>query len=51
CIITSVSYCISSGILFWRFYQMTEFRFQDFILSKVEINLLLNKFLKKKLKF
>ncbi|WP_394666479.1 polysaccharide biosynthesis C-terminal domain-containing protein [uncultured Chryseobacterium sp.] len=48
CIITSVSYCISSGILFWRFYQMTEFRFQDFILSKAEINLLLNKFLKKK---
>lgn len=47
CIITSVSYCISSGILFWRFYQMTEFRFQDFILSKAEINLLLNKVLKK----
>ncbi|WP_185207850.1 polysaccharide biosynthesis C-terminal domain-containing protein [Chryseobacterium sp. C3] len=47
CIITSVSYCISSGILFWRFYQMTDFRFQDFILSKAEINLLLNKVLKK----
>lgn len=48
CVITSISYCLSSGLLFWRFYQITEFRFQDFILSKTEINLLLNKVLKKK---
>lgn len=48
CVITSISYCLSSGLLFWRFYQITEFRVQDFILSKTEINLLLNKVLKKK---
>lgn len=48
CMITSVSYCLSSGLLFWRFYQITEFRFQDFILSKTEVALLLNKVLKKK---
>lgn len=48
CIVTSVSYCLSSGILFWRFYQVTEFHIQDFMLSKAEINLLLNKVLKKK---
>lgn len=47
CIITSVSYCISSALLFWRFYQITEFHIHDFILSRVEINLLLKKFLKK----
>ena len=48
CVITSVSYCLSSGILFWRFYRITEFRVRDFILSKAEVNLLLNKALKKK---
>ncbi|WP_415324378.1 polysaccharide biosynthesis C-terminal domain-containing protein [Chryseobacterium sp. MMS23-Vi53] len=48
CVITSISYCLSSGLLFWRFYQITEFRIQDYILSKSEINLLLNKVLKKK---
>uniref|UniRef100_A0AAU6WS98 Polysaccharide biosynthesis C-terminal domain-containing protein n=1 Tax=Chryseobacterium endophyticum TaxID=1854762 RepID=A0AAU6WS98_9FLAO len=48
CIVTSVSYCLSSGILFWRFYQITEFRVSDFMLSRTEMNLLLNKVLKKK---
>lgn len=48
CMVTSISYCISSAILFWRFYQLTEFHIQDFILSKSEINLLLNKVLKRK---
>lgn len=48
CIVTSVSYSLSSGILFWRFYRITEFRVSDFMLSKTEVNLLLNKVLKKK---
>ncbi|MCJ7933746.1 MAG: polysaccharide biosynthesis C-terminal domain-containing protein [Chryseobacterium sp.] len=47
CIITSVSYCLSSGLLFWRFYQMTEFHLSDFMISKGEFHLLLNKLLKK----
>lgn len=47
CIITSVSYCLSSALLFWRFYQITEFHLHDFILSRAEMNLLLKKFLKK----
>lgn len=48
CIVTSISYCISSAILFWRFYQLTEFHIQDYVLSKTEVNLLLNKIVKKK---
>lgn len=47
CVVTSVSYCLSSALLFWQFYKITEFRPQDYILSKAEINLLLNKALKK----
>jgi len=47
CMVSSVSYCLSSAVLFWRFYQITEFRIQDFILSKTEINLLWKKFLRK----
>ncbi len=46
CIINSASYCISSGILFWRFYQITEFRVQDFILTKKEVGFLVKKILK-----
>jgi O-antigen/teichoic acid export membrane protein len=47
CVITSISYCLSSALLFWRFYQITDFHIKDFILSKAEINLLLKKVLKK----
>lgn len=47
CIITSVSYCLSSGVLFWGFYQMTEFRIKDYLISKSEIQLILNKLSKK----
>ncbi|WPO82563.1 polysaccharide biosynthesis C-terminal domain-containing protein [Chryseobacterium sp. JJR-5R] len=47
CIITSASYCLSSALLFWRFYQITEFHIHDFILSRVEMNLLLKKFLRR----
>ena len=46
CIVTTISYCLSSGLLFWRFYQITEFRFVDFLFSKKEINLLISHFLK-----
>ncbi len=46
CIINSASYCISSGVLFWRFYQITEFRIQDFILTKKEVGFLVKKILK-----
>ena len=44
CIVTTISYFLSSSILFWKFYQITTFRVSDFILSKSEINLLLQKF-------
>lgn len=44
CIVTSVSHCISSAILFWQFYRITDFRIQDFLVSKQEIQLLLQKF-------
>ncbi|WP_370901221.1 polysaccharide biosynthesis C-terminal domain-containing protein [Chryseobacterium gossypii] len=47
CIVTSVSYCLSSALLFWRFYRITAFSFHDFILSRAEIDLLLKKLLKK----
>ncbi len=47
CIVNSASYCLSSGVLFWRFYKITEFRIRDFIPSKAEIGLLLSKVLKK----
>jgi O-antigen/teichoic acid export membrane protein len=47
CIVNSASYCISSGILFWRFYQITEFRIRDFILSKKEMDILIRKIVKK----
>ncbi|WP_228372254.1 MATE family efflux transporter [Chryseobacterium gregarium] len=47
CIITSISYCLSSALLFWRFYQITEFHIHDFILSRTEMNLLLRKLLRR----
>ena len=46
CIINSASYCLSSGVLFWRFYQITKFHIRDFILSRKEIHLLLKKIVK-----
>ncbi|MFC5875307.1 Membrane protein involved in the export of O-antigen and teichoic acid [Chryseobacterium arachidis] len=48
CIVTSISYCLSSAVLFWRFYQITEFSIHDFILSKKEIILLWSKMMIKK---
>lgn len=46
CIVNSASYCISSGVLFWRFYQITEFHIRDFILTKKEIAILVKKVVK-----
>lgn len=43
CIVTTLSYCLSSGLLFWRFYKITDFRFQDYFLSRHEFQLILNK--------
>lgn len=43
CIVTSISYCISSAILLWHFYQITEFKWQDFLVSKQEITVILQK--------
>lgn len=47
CIITSLSYGLSSGLLFWRFYRITEFRFRDYFLSKAEMGILMKKLQKK----
>jgi len=46
CIVTSVSHCISSAVLFWQFYRITDFRIQDFLVSKQEIKVILQKFKK-----
>lgn len=43
CFATTVSYCISSALLFWKFYQITDFRYKDFILSKSELRIFLEK--------
>jgi O-antigen/teichoic acid export membrane protein len=48
CIVTSASYCISSALLFWKFYELTPFHVRDFMISRSEINILLNKVYKKK---
>lgn len=48
CIVTSASYCISSALLFWKFYELTPFHIRDFMISRSEINVLLNKVYKKK---
>lgn len=47
CIVTSLSYCLSSGVLFWRFYQLTDFKLSDYYLSKSEISQVINRFSKK----
>lgn len=47
CAVTAFSYCVSSGLLFWKFYRTTDFKLNDYILSKTEINLITQKFFKK----
>ena len=46
CLVTTISYCISSGLLFWRFYQITEFHIHDFLFNKKEINSFFSHFFK-----
>lgn len=48
CIVTSISYCLSSSVLFWKFYQITDFRIKDFFFSKLEIQILTQKLSGKK---
>lgn len=43
CVITTISYCLSSGILLWKFYQMTPFHLSDLLFSKLEIKLIIQK--------
>lgn len=47
CVVTTISYCLSSGILFWRFYQLTDFNVKDFLFSRFEIVTIINKIVKK----
>lgn len=44
CIVTVSSYVVSSAILFWRFYQTTDFRFKDYLISSMEIKMLIRTF-------
>lgn len=47
CFVTTSSYVVSAAILFWKFYQSTEFKIRDYIISKEEINTLIKTFSKK----
>ncbi len=47
CFVTTSSYVVSAAILFWKFYQYTEFKIRDYIISKDEINTLIKTFSKK----
>lgn len=47
CFVTTLSYVISASILFWKFYQSTDFKIKDYIISKDEINTLIKTFSKK----
>ncbi|WP_312088925.1 polysaccharide biosynthesis C-terminal domain-containing protein [Chryseobacterium sp.] len=48
CIVTTFSYVVSAGILFWKFYGATDFRMKDFIVSKDEIKTFITNFSKKR---
>lgn len=43
CIVTSISYCLSSSVLFWKFYQITDFKVKDFFFSRLEIKIMTQK--------
>ncbi|MFC0428474.1 oligosaccharide flippase family protein [Chryseobacterium scophthalmum] len=47
CFVTTLSYVVSAAILFWKFYQSTDFKIKDYIISKDEINTLIKTFSKK----
>ena len=46
CVIMSISYCISSFILFWKFHQLTHWTFQDLLPSAEERFILAQKWKK-----
>ncbi|MBP0612021.1 polysaccharide biosynthesis C-terminal domain-containing protein [Chryseobacterium sp. cx-311] len=37
CVVTTISYCLSSGILFWKFYKGTTFKVADLLPTKAEL--------------
>lgn len=39
CVVTALSYCLSSGILFWQFYKTTPFKVADLLPTKHELTL------------
>lgn len=43
CIVTSASYCVSAAILFWKFYQSTDFKLKDYLISKSDLKELIKK--------
>ncbi|WP_307423884.1 lipopolysaccharide biosynthesis protein [Chryseobacterium sp. MDT2-18] len=47
CLVTTVSYCVSSGVLFWKFFSITNFKIQDYLISKSDLNLYLRKIVRK----
>lgn len=47
CFVTTLSYVVSACILFWKFYQSTDFKIKDYIISKDEINALIKTFSRK----
>ncbi|MBL3548514.1 lipopolysaccharide biosynthesis protein [Chryseobacterium sp. KMC2] len=47
CFVTTFSYLASAFLLFRKFYRSTEFKLNDFMISKEEIHLLKAKFIKK----
>ena len=48
CFVTTTSYLVSGAILFWKFYQTTDFKIRDYLISRDEITNLIQTFSKKK---
>ncbi len=44
CVATTLSYCVSSGILLFKFYRITHFSVRDFVLTRAEWRLVIRKF-------
>jgi len=47
CIVTTLSYSVSALLLFLKFYRSTEFRIQDYLITKEDIRLVKEKLIKK----
>lgn len=43
-VLTTVSYSISSAVLLWHFYSLTDFHLRDYLITRQEMRLLLSKF-------